>query len=247
MIWGRARSRSRTPRTSRSPSTELVAAARAYARMFARVPGRREPRSHRVRRAPTYPGRDGCGDDRPPDPSPRPPPQGAAARRARGRPDAALRVRVTAGGCSGFSYELSFEDAPADDDHVITAAGGFRVLIDPRERADRAGLHARLRRRPDGRRPEDGEPAGHARVRLRRLVQRLSASVAPAHADLQACPSSTGGSRSGTRSYPIEVHGDGHVCPGSTASSTLPSSSVNVWSAESAFVIVDLGRARQRR
>ena len=48
-----------------------------------------------------------------------------------GRPEAALRVRVTAGGCSGFSYRLSFEDGPAKDDVVATAPDGFRVLIDP--------------------------------------------------------------------------------------------------------------------
>lgn len=47
-----------------------------------------------------------------------------------GRPHAALRVRVTAGGCSGFSYVLSLEDAPAEGDHVIAGPGGFRVLID---------------------------------------------------------------------------------------------------------------------
>ena len=62
----------------------------------------------------------------------------AAARKARqlatreGRPDASLRVRVTAGGCSGFSYKLSFEDGAAPDDLVATAPDGFRVLIDPR-------------------------------------------------------------------------------------------------------------------
>lgn len=60
-----------------------------------------------------------------------------AARKARelaerdARPDAALRVRVTAGGCSGFSYVLSLEDEPAGDDHVIVGPTGFRVLIDP--------------------------------------------------------------------------------------------------------------------
>jgi iron-sulfur cluster insertion protein len=43
-----------------------------------------------------------------------------------------LRVRVTAGGCSGFTYELSFADGPADDDAVIEAADGVRVLVDPR-------------------------------------------------------------------------------------------------------------------
>lgn len=48
-----------------------------------------------------------------------------------GRPEACLRVRVVAGGCSGFSYELGFDDAPADDDHVIEV-DGFRVLVDPR-------------------------------------------------------------------------------------------------------------------
>jgi len=61
----------------------------------------------------------------------------AAAKKARqlaerdGRPEAALRIRVTAGGCSGFSYVLGFEDSPVADDHVIVGPGGFRVLIDP--------------------------------------------------------------------------------------------------------------------
>jgi iron-sulfur cluster assembly accessory protein len=60
-----------------------------------------------------------------------------AARKARqlaekeGRADACLRVRVLAGGCSGFTYELSFADAPANDDLVVEAPDGFRVLIDP--------------------------------------------------------------------------------------------------------------------
>jgi len=43
-----------------------------------------------------------------------------------------LRVRVTAGGCSGFTYELSFVAGPSDDDAVIEAADGVRVLIDPK-------------------------------------------------------------------------------------------------------------------
>ena len=49
-----------------------------------------------------------------------------------GRTDAILRVRVTAGGCSGFSYELSFQDAAAQDDLVVEAGDGVRVLVDPR-------------------------------------------------------------------------------------------------------------------
>ena len=60
-----------------------------------------------------------------------------AARKARAlaqkadRPDASLRLRVMAGGCSGFSYELSFTDGPEADDHVIEVEG-FRVLVDPK-------------------------------------------------------------------------------------------------------------------
>ena len=45
--------------------------------------------------------------------------------------DPVLRVRVVAGGCSGFSYELSF-DARAEADHVIAAADGVQVLVDPK-------------------------------------------------------------------------------------------------------------------
>lgn len=61
----------------------------------------------------------------------------AAARKAaqlaakEGRGEVCLRVRVVAGGCSGFSYRLGFEDAPATDDWVIAAPGGVRVLVDP--------------------------------------------------------------------------------------------------------------------
>ncbi len=48
-----------------------------------------------------------------------------------GRVGTCLRLRVVAGGCSGFSYELSFADAPEADDHVVEAEG-LRVLVDPR-------------------------------------------------------------------------------------------------------------------
>ena len=60
-----------------------------------------------------------------------------AARKARqlaakeGREGAALRVRVLAGGCSGFTYELSFAEGPDEGDAVVAGPEGFRVLIDP--------------------------------------------------------------------------------------------------------------------
>jgi iron-sulfur cluster assembly protein len=49
-----------------------------------------------------------------------------------GRAEPILRLRVVAGGCSGFSYRLSFEDGTADGDDVIRADGGVRVLVDGR-------------------------------------------------------------------------------------------------------------------
>ena len=56
----------------------------------------------------------------------------SALARKEGRAEPILRVRVTAGGCSGFTYDLSFADRPADDDAVIDAAEGVRVVVDPR-------------------------------------------------------------------------------------------------------------------
>lgn len=54
-----------------------------------------------------------------------------ALARREGRAEPYLRLRVTAGGCSGFSYRLGFEDGPAPDDHVVEAFG-LRVLVDPK-------------------------------------------------------------------------------------------------------------------
>jgi iron-sulfur cluster assembly accessory protein len=47
-----------------------------------------------------------------------------------GRAEAILRVRVTACGCSGFSYHLSFEDGVAEGDQIV-GGDGVRVVIDP--------------------------------------------------------------------------------------------------------------------
>jgi iron-sulfur cluster insertion protein len=41
-----------------------------------------------------------------------------------------LRLRVVGGGCSGFSYDLYFEDSPTDMDETFEA-NGVNLYIDP--------------------------------------------------------------------------------------------------------------------
>ena len=43
---------------------------------------------------------------------------------------AGLRVGVMPGGCSGFKYELSIDEAPIEDDMILDA-GGVRVFVGP--------------------------------------------------------------------------------------------------------------------
>jgi iron-sulfur cluster insertion protein len=62
----------------------------------------------------------------------------AAARKIRqlatkeGHATAVLRLRVVAGGCSGFSYQLGFTHDADADDAVVHGAGDVRVVIDPK-------------------------------------------------------------------------------------------------------------------
>ena len=44
--------------------------------------------------------------------------------------EAGLRVAVLPGGCSGFQYGLNIEDAPEEDDEIMTLSG-IRVFVDP--------------------------------------------------------------------------------------------------------------------
>jgi iron-sulfur cluster assembly accessory protein len=44
--------------------------------------------------------------------------------------EAALRVAVLAGGCSGFQYRFELDEAAQDDDLVIER-NGAKVLVDP--------------------------------------------------------------------------------------------------------------------
>jgi iron-sulfur cluster assembly protein/iron-sulfur cluster insertion protein len=47
-----------------------------------------------------------------------------------GDPDLALRLSVRPGGCSGFSYEMYFDNT-SDDDDIVTETEGVRLLVDP--------------------------------------------------------------------------------------------------------------------
>lgn len=47
-----------------------------------------------------------------------------------GNPDLKLRVFVTGGGCSGFQYGFSFDEAVAEDDTLVEK-DGIAVLVDP--------------------------------------------------------------------------------------------------------------------
>jgi iron-sulfur cluster assembly accessory protein len=48
-----------------------------------------------------------------------------------GRANAILRLRVLAGGCSGFTSRLSFEDGVEDGDHVVESHG-LTFIVDPK-------------------------------------------------------------------------------------------------------------------
>jgi iron-sulfur cluster assembly accessory protein len=62
--------------------------------------------------------------------TPRAAAQVADIARREGRPEAGLRVSVSAGGCSGFQYGFELVDRPEADDLVVEA-GGTRVFVDP--------------------------------------------------------------------------------------------------------------------
>jgi len=47
------------------------------------------------------------------------------------RPEASLRLRIIAGGCSGMQYRMDLADAPRTNDLVV-AAHDVRVFVDPK-------------------------------------------------------------------------------------------------------------------
>ena len=42
-----------------------------------------------------------------------------------------LRISVRRGGCSGFAYDMFFDDQLNDDDIVIHEKEGLKILLDP--------------------------------------------------------------------------------------------------------------------
>jgi iron-sulfur cluster assembly protein len=53
-----------------------------------------------------------------------------AALAKRGTPDAAIRLGIKGGGCSGFSYVIEFDDKPPRDRDRTYEFDGVRVVID---------------------------------------------------------------------------------------------------------------------
>ena len=48
----------------------------------------------------------------------------------RGTPDAAIRLGVRGGGCSGFSYVIEFSDDPPRERDFVFEPGGVRFFVD---------------------------------------------------------------------------------------------------------------------
>jgi iron-sulfur cluster assembly protein len=51
-----------------------------------------------------------------------------------GNPDVAVRVRVTSGGCSGFSYQMGLEPPVAQPGDELFETNGVKVLLDDESR-----------------------------------------------------------------------------------------------------------------
>ncbi len=52
-------------------------------------------------------------------------------RQKENRPDAALRLRIIAGGCSGMQYRMDLAETPRPTDTII-AAEDTKVVVDPK-------------------------------------------------------------------------------------------------------------------
>jgi len=50
----------------------------------------------------------------------------------RGTPDAAVRLGIKGGGCTGLAYVLEFDDRPPRANDRVFELDGFRVFVDPK-------------------------------------------------------------------------------------------------------------------
>ncbi len=81
---------------------------------------------------------------------------------------AGLRVGVRGGGCSGFQYQLAF-DEQRDSDRVFESHG-LKLLVDGEALQFVRGLDDRLRGEPAGRGLQGRKPQRRGRLRLRLLL-----------------------------------------------------------------------------
>jgi iron-sulfur cluster assembly protein len=58
---------------------------------------------------------------------------------ARGTPDAAVRLGIKGGGCSGFSYVIEFSDDPPRERDTVYDVGGVKFYVDKKSLVYLAG------------------------------------------------------------------------------------------------------------
>lgn len=58
---------------------------------------------------------------------------------ARGTPDAAIRLGIKGGGCSGYSYVIQFEDDPPRERDRLFEVNGVRFMVDKKSMIYLAG------------------------------------------------------------------------------------------------------------
>ena len=87
-------------------------------------------------------------------------------------PVAGLRIAIAGGGCSGFQYGMSLEEAKNDDDTVLEY-GAVTLLVDPLVRTVAGRRDSRLRRQPERQRFQIRKPERQLQLRVRFIVLGL--------------------------------------------------------------------------
>ena len=70
----------------------------------------------------------------------------------------ALRIRVIAGGCSGMSYKMDFEDIIDEKDKVFEEYPPLKVVVDPKSYLFLKGMHLNFSAGLEGRGFEFNNP-----------------------------------------------------------------------------------------